>query len=454
MSRLIRILIPLLFAAAPAMGQQGTPAREAAPAAGEILTLERAIALAVENNRGLQIAKIETHKAQDQLAVTRTKRLPQSNLSVLGSQLLSKLSFEFERGAFGDFPATGPIPSTDTKITTPRRPTFYVVGSISQPLSQLYKINLGIEQSQMQIKAREEDLRGQRLELIHRVRSLYYSAAQIEASLAASRDTLAFYREMDRLTQDLLTQQAALKSDNLDIRARLAQEEYNVLTQQNQLASLQEQLNQAMGRDIYTPFQLAPVSEATADEIDLASARGRALANRSELRDAQLKTRMAEQDRKIKRAEGIPDVSLTFNYISPFSVDLLPKNIAAVGLQLSWEPWDWGRRKREVQEKARAVEQAEISARETETRVLIEVSQSRRKLLETRVLIQVARAVQEATQEKLRVARNRYAEKAVLFKDVLQAQDETAQAKKTYQQAVLAFWSARADFEKAMGEDQ
>jgi hypothetical protein len=31
---------------------------------------------------------------------------------------------------------------------------------------------------------------------------------------------------------------------------------------------------------------------------------------------------------------------------------------------------------------------------------------------------------------------------------------EAARAAKGYQQAVLAFWSARADFEKAIGEGQ
>ena len=448
MKRIIGLALTLLLPGACA-AQQSAPA-----ATGEVLTLERAVQLALDNNRGLRIAQLETRKAGDQIAQTRTRRLPQASLDVLASQLLTKVDFEFEAGAFGTYPATGPIPATNTKISSPRRPNLYVVGGVAQPLSQLYKIKLGIEQGEISRQMREEEERQQRHALVQRVRSLYYAALEAEATLAASREAIAFYREMDRLTSTLVAEQAALKSENLDVRARLAQEEYTVLTQEHRVTQIKEQLNVEMGREVSADFQFAPVGEATALESDLRAAHAQALERRPELRAARLKVRGAEQDRKIKRAEYIPDVSLAFNYLSPFSIDVLPKNVASVGLQLSWEPWDWGRRKRELDEKGRSIEQAELSARESESRVLLEVSQSQRKLRESRALISVARAAQESAQEKVRVARNRFAEQAVLLKDVLQAQNENAQAAKSYQQAILAYWNARAEFEKAIGEGQ
>ncbi len=444
------VIAGVLLACSAAHAQQAPSATDTR----EVLTLEQAIALAAEHNRSLRLAELDTLKAQDQIDATRTRRLPKSSVSLLGAQLLNTVSFEFEKGAFGDFPATGPIPDKDTKISTPRRPSIYMVGNVTQPLSQLYQINLGIHQAELAKQDKEQEVRKQRFALVQRVRSLYYAALDAEATLTASRDAIAFYKEMDRLTGELLSQQAALKSDNLDVRARLAKEEYDALTQENRLAQMKEQLNVEMGRDVNLDFRLAPVPEVSTLESNLAAAREQAVAMRPELRSAQLKIQQAEQDRKIKRAEYIPEVSLAFNYLSPFNIEVLPKNIASVGLQLTWEPWDWGRRKREVQEKSRAKEQAEIAARETEARILIEVSQAHRKLREARALVGVARSSQESAQEKMRVAKNRFAEQAVLYKDVLQAQNENAQALKSYQQAVLAYWSARADFEKAIGEGQ
>lgn len=450
----IALRIAFILFMVVAAGNAQAPSGRGSQPAGELLTIERAIALALEHNRGLQIAELEALKVDDQIAATRTRRLPNSKLSVLGSQLLSEVSFEFEKGVFGDFPATGPIPATDTRITTPRRPNFYVVGSVTQPLSQLYEINLNVQQGKLARELREEELQEQRQAVVHRVRSLYYSAQETESALEASREAIAFYREMDRLTADLLAQEAVLKSDHLDVRARLAKELYDALAMENRLAQLKEQLNQEMGRDIREPFDLAPVADAVALEEDLAAAHQQALERRPELREARVKIQMAQQERRIKRAEYIPEVSMAFNYISPFNIEVLPKNIASVGVQFTWEPWDWGRRKRELQEKSRAIEQAELSARDAESRVLLDVSHSLRQLREARALLPVAEAARESAREKVRVAKNRFAERAALYKDVLEAQMEAAQTAKGYQQAVLAFWTARADFEKAIGESQ
>jgi hypothetical protein len=45
-------------------------------------------------------------------------------------------------------------------------------------------------------------------------------------------------------------------------------------------------------------------------------------------------------------------------------------------------------------------------------------------------------------------------EDAILAKDLLQAQVAVADADHRHQAALLAYWEARADFEKAMAVDQ
>jgi outer membrane protein TolC len=69
-------------------------------------------------------------------------------------------------------------------------------------------------------------------------------------------------------------------------------------------------------------------------------------------------------------------------------------------------------------------------------------------------MLVVNRMSQESSVEKLRVMGNRYKQQAALLNDVLNAQAALAEADNQYQQALLAFWSARADFEKAVGGDQ
>jgi outer membrane protein TolC len=164
-----------------------------------------------------------------------------------------------------------------------------------------------------------------------------------------------------------------------------------------------------------------------------------------------LKVKYAEYDRKIKKSELIPEVGLAVSYVSPFNTNFVPKNVASIGFTLSWEPFDWGRKKREASEKARSIEQAQLALREAENAVRMEVNVNFRKLQQARQMLVINRLSQEASTEKLRVTGNRYKMQAALFSDVLNAQTALAEADNQYQQALLAFWAARADFEKAMG---
>jgi outer membrane protein len=48
---------------------------------------------------------------------------------------------------------------------------------------------------------------------------------------------------------------------------------------------------------------------------------------------------------------------------------------------------------------------------------------------------------------------NRYGQKAALLSDALQQEAAVAQADSDYQQALAAFWSAKANFEYALGRN-
>src|SRR5689334_12887760 len=106
--------------------------------AQETLTLDRAVADAVRNNRLVKAAQLEVRKADHQVAATRTARLPHLRFNAFESQLMTRLDFTFPRAAFGVFPGIGPVPAADTAITTARHPNLFLYGNAAQPLSQLH----------------------------------------------------------------------------------------------------------------------------------------------------------------------------------------------------------------------------------------------------------------------------------------------------------------------------
>jgi outer membrane protein TolC len=421
-------------------------------AQSERLNFQQAVDMALLHNRLVNHERLEVEKAADRLSVIATRRLPQFDVSMLQFQWFKSPEFRFNQGVFGTLPGLGPVPPVNTVIESSHGPSAFIFARATQPLTQLHRIGLGVKMGEANREIAESRLEAKRREVTNQVKLAYYAILQAQSALEASEGTLRLYRELDRLVGEYVVQQVALEAESLDVKTRLAKEEYDSLKTRNSLAAAKETLNYLMGRDIRTEFSVDPVSAGAMYEVDLASAQSRALAERPEIKEAQLKLKLAEYDYRLKKAEAIPDVSMTFGYFSAFGVPVLPQNATGVGFTVNWEPFDWGRKNREKAERRKTIEQAREGLREAESAILREVSARYRKLQETRALLRVSQFDQESAREKLRVATNKYAQEAALFKDVLQSQAGMAEAVDRYQQALLAFWTARADFEKAVGE--
>ena len=421
-------------------------------ASGEVLTLDEAISLALRDSRQVKNAQLAVGKAEDQVAVTRTFRLPSLHLYTLASQEIVKHDAGLDNSETNVVPGVGPFFS----LGTTRRPTAIFAGQILQPLSQQHRIRLGIEQAGLAREVEGEKLRQAEQTIVNRVKQNYYGILQTQSALDSLQEAIKYYRELDRVMGDNVAHQVSLKADSLEVKTRLAQAEYEALNLTNQLTTEKEQLNNLLGRDVRAEFRVGSIADAGDFDADLALARSRALGQRPELREAQLKVRQAEVDRRIKKSEYIPDVSVGFTYMSfrNFNNDAIPKNSASLSVVMRWEVFDWGRKKNQLAEKDRTIEQAKNSLREAENLVLIEVGDKFRKLQQTRQALVVAQLKQETARENMRVSVNKYKSQAALLSDALQTQATLADADYQYQQALLAFWTARANYEKAIGADK
>ncbi len=442
------LAVALLVAAPLSLRAQST-----APAAGDPLPLDKVIELALAHNRQIASQTLQVDKTADALAISRTRRLPVVDLNFLTGQLLTELQFTFPAAAFGTFPGIGPVPATETAITTPRRPSGLLYATVAEPLTQWPRINLGIRASELDQQAERERLRRARQTVVEQVKQAYYGILQAQSALDATTESIALYRELNRVTHERMLQQVVLKSDGLEVELHLAQAEQTRLSQQHTMESLQEQLNQAMGRDISTPFTVIPVPDAPAAAMDVAAATRQAQDRNPDIREARLRVEQADVDRRAKKSERIPDLNFTFTYVSPLNVEVVPSSIAIVGLQLQWQPLDWGKRGRELATKERALEQAKLALQDAENKVALTVHAQIRQLEDLRAQVRVAALSQDVARERLRVKTDQVKLSATLPADVLQVQAQLADASSKYQQTLLEFWTARAALDQTLGED-
>jgi len=73
----------------------------------------------------------------------------------------------------------------------------------------------------------EEQLRGEQQAVVDNVRQNYYKVMQIENEIDSIQAGIKQYEELVRITLQYVSEQVALKSENLEVKAKLAREQLN-----------------------------------------------------------------------------------------------------------------------------------------------------------------------------------------------------------------------------------
>jgi outer membrane protein TolC len=429
------------------------PRAQAQTNGGAVLTLDEAVRLAKSNNRDLKVWGLDVGKQREAFGEAKTHLYPRFDTSVLAAQLLTPIDFTIKKGQLGTFSGTGPIPGSDTNLHTPARPIAIASVTATQPLTQLIRIHLSIADQRLKADAAQLsfDERGQKL--TDDVRQSYYQVLQSQIQYESQQSTVKYLEELLQLTDRRFSQQAALKADRLSVKAEVAKATYQLTTIEDKLADSKEVLNHLLGRSVQTEFSVEPVPATFPEPDDLSAARATALEHRPELKLAANRVRQAELATKSEKTHYIPDVAIQASYVSPANINFLPQNVGSVGALLTWQPWDWGEKRHKVRQAALAEKQAGLSAEDTREQILLEVDSNFRHLREAHAHLAVTEALREAETEKMRNQKEAYSQQSILLSDLLKQQSSVADAESQYQQAVLAYWSARADFKKTLGEE-
>jgi outer membrane protein TolC len=418
-----------------------------------VLTLDEALLLARSNNRDLRQFGLDVGKQREALGEAKTHLYPRFDTSVLAAQLLAPLDFTIRKGQFGTFSGTGPIPGSDTDLHTPARPIAIASVTATQPLTQLIRIHLSIADQRLKVDAAQLSFDQHEQKLADDVRQSYYQVLQSQIQYESQQSMVKYLEELLQLTDRRFDQQAARKADRLSVKAELAKATYQLTMIEDTLADSKEALNHLLGRSVQTEFAVEPVPATFPEQEDLSAARATALEHRPEVKLAANRVRQAELSTKSEKSHYIPDIAIQASYFSPANINFLPQNIGSVGALLTWQPWDWGEKRHKVRQAAIAEQQAELTVEDTRERILLEVNSNFRHLREARAHLAVTEALRDAEAEKMRNQKEAYSQQSILLSDLLKQQSSLADAESQYRQAVLAYWSTRADFQRTLGKE-
>lgn len=418
----------------------------------ELLTIESAVSLALQRNHDLRRQELEISRTGERLAASRTRLQPKVETILLGSHQLNDTQIRIERGMLGDFPKLGLFPSTALTYEESRRDLLYSLVSVSQPLSQRREIKTGIAMAATAQDLSREKTRQARIDLASQVRKTFCMLWSITHAREANIAAHSLFQELVRLADRLCAEGAAQKYDLLEAQARLAAVEARGEALRLQEESTRELFNRLLGRALDAPCQLASLPDplvASPSEANLCSD---CLDRHPSIRQADLQVRLAGLDVRLRQGDQRPQISLTVNHLTGHrTAEYLPHTMTSAGVLVTWEPFDWGRRRHELRDKRLAVTQAGEAATAARDAVQYSVHAAVRRCREAEAALRAATEKLAWAREKARVIDNRLREKAALLREALEAQTLLADCVQEQHQRVLDLRISSADLEQAQG---
>lgn len=398
------------------------------------ITLDQAIASAVERSSGVRIAKAKVQEARARRMVARADYAPQLETDGIYTHLSNAPTVDVGAGALGVVPGLGPFPSANVQSAQGKKDLYIQTLTLAQPLTQLVKIHHGNEVASAEERAAEADLRRMVTDIAFKTRQVYVGLLVAQAQFEAAEAGVQAAEAQDQDAQQAVQAGKVLAVAQTGSRVLLLQNRQKRLAAESAITDLTAELDDLIDQPQGTALELASFTPRTAALPPEAALLEEAVAANPELDSAAATTEKSRSALRAARADYIPELTAYITTGHEEGVPFINQNASAFGLTLSWKLFDGGRKAGVVQERSAQVNQASENQHRLRQRVEIDLGKLMRKVETSRLQADVAEEASALRTEEARLADNQV--KAGTISAAKQAEAEAAA--KTAQADLLA----------------
>jgi outer membrane protein TolC len=247
---------------------------------------------------------------------------------------------------------------------------------------------------------------------------------------------------------------SALRVATIEGRAGLLQSEQTALTIDLQLSDLTTSLNDLLRLPLDTSLELSAVSAVQSASV---ADRPReeyeriAWAENPEIQAAAAAVEQARAGLIAAKSTYIPDVTAFARHSYQNGVPFVVHNFGTFGFNLTYDIFDFGKRRATVREHEAKLVQAQENLTRLKEAVSVQVERSYNKTERTKQMLRVANEVVRLRAEGERLAENQLAQGLVLVSNRRQASAVSYKAQADLLQAQLSYLLAGAELEQTIG---
>jgi len=440
--RLTYILIGILLAA---LGQGAEPSEQA------VLTVKEAVALALERNPQVLIARAKTDALAGKIKEVRAQALP--SISLNGSGL------RWRDPSFLNASSFDKIPEDFRRLLTVVPANLFDYNlSVSQPLYTSGKVGTALKLASLESEGVGVDRDRVEQEVRLRVMQAFYGLLLAQRQLDVARETVRQREKHLEMARARFAGGVATEVDVLRSQVSVANAQPVLIRAENGVRQARTVLNNLLVRPLDFPTEaLGELSFTPAPPTALQEAIRQAYAHRPELERARIDELEAEGQEKLANAES--RLRLDFNGQYGFNArdpaNLVNHNFTrymftvSVGLPI----FDGGRRSGLVQQAIANRKVAELVRVDSENAVRLEAQTALDELQRAEKTVEAARLNVREAERVLVMMQDNYKYGAATTLDVLDAQAALTTARWTLLQGLYDHTLARAQLRYVMGMD-
>ena len=401
------------------------------------VTLQDAIAVALQNNKDLQVARLELDRSRDSLDASLATQLPTVNGQLEVNQ----------RG--DDTPAEDGFTMRNRTLLLGQIELSYNVYDGGRRNATIARSSREVYLNQLEVERISEDVR-------FNATSAYYELQNADAQVAIAQAAIEDFSQTLRDAQ--LLEQAGLGT------------RFDVLQAQVDLANANQALTRAIAEQRNARRNLADVlgvgqrvELTAADEIaesgewayTLEESIVMAYKNRAELQQQLVQREISEQDREIALSETRPNVNVfaNYNFTNTFTDTFDSTGYANgynLGARLNWDIFDGGVANARAEVESRNIEINETNFAKQRDEIRLNIETAYNNMIANKENISTTETAVTTAVESLRLARLRFQAGVGTQTDVINAQRSLTEARGNFLQAIIGYNQSLNELQRAV----
>jgi outer membrane protein TolC len=415
------------------------------------LSLKEAVELAISQNHSLRIARLKIVESEQKKAGERASYFPAIRDAANADDSTGVDHLVIPAGTLGRVQGQL-VPGNAVNIPQGLHHLLLNEVSIDQPLTQLIRIREANRIAAAQVAISRADLKKAENQVAVDVHRLYFAVLTAELQKRAAEEQIAYARQELKENTEGVRNGSLLRVSGIQGDVDVLQGQQSALTADLQVSDLNTELDDLLGLPLNTRLDLQPIEAALPDRRSLEEYVQAAWANNPEIASAEEAIKISRAAVASAKSAFIPDVTAYASDTWQNGVPFIVTNFGTLGVRLTYDVFDFGKRRSAVREREAQLSEAEENLQRLKDSLSAQVERDYNALERTKNLVAVADQVVALRRESERLSKNQVTEGVVTVANTLEAASATYKSQVDQLQANLNYTLAWAELKQTIGQ--